>query len=90
MHVEFLVKLHLFKLFLLMLSLDDLILHYDLSAEVLFLDLPKGSNLHDLGFVASEGFTHGQLVLVTSRWGFILLNLRVAYSQLLAARRQSC
>jgi len=59
LHVEFLVKLHLFELFLLLLSLDDLILHLDLSAEVLGLDLSEGSNLHDLGFVASEGFTHG-------------------------------
>ena len=65
--LQFLVQLHLPEVLLLALSLHNLLLHLDLSLEVLLLELAELADSHQLSFVPRESFAHGELVLIAGR-----------------------
>ena len=82
MHLHLLILGHFF------LSLSDIILHLDLLLVVLFLHLSKLSNSEDLGFMAGQSLTHGQLVLVLGHISGILWDCSLSDSELLSSVRQ--
>ena len=82
MHLHLLILGHFF------LSLSDIILHLNLLLMVLFLHLSKLSNSEDLGFMAGQSLTHGQLVLVLGYFSGILWDLSLSDSELLSSVRQ--
>ena len=58
------MQLHLFELFLLFLSIDDLLLHLDLLVEVLLLEFSELAYAHEGLLVPGQRLAHRQLVLV--------------------------
>ena len=69
---KLLMHLHLLMFGQIFLSLSDIILHFDLLLMILFLQLSELSNSENLGFMAGQSFTHGQLVLILRHFSGIL------------------
>ena len=61
---QFLMQLHLLELALILLCLHDLVRHRNLLQEVPLLKLLDLANAEKLLLVASQGLSHGKLVLV--------------------------
>ena len=58
------MQLNFLELDHVLLSFRNFILHLDLLTEVFLLNLFQFTNLQELLLVASQCFTHGQLVLI--------------------------
>mmetsp|Transcript_30986 Transcript_30986/g.36353 ORF Transcript_30986/g.36353 Transcript_30986/m.36353 type:complete len:97 (+) Transcript_30986:503-793(+) len=84
------MHLHLSELLLLLLSSQDFLLKFYLFAEVLLLKFAQLADLLQLLLVACQGFTHGELVLVTVHIALWSLDLCVAHCELLPAWWQVC
>ena len=68
------MHLNLFMFGLIFLGERNLSLHLDLLLVVLLLDLSEFADSEDFGLMASQSFTHGQLVLILRLFRSVLCN----------------
>jgi len=87
---QLLVHLQLFEVILFFLSNRDLLLHLELLSEIHFLQFAELTYSHKLLFMAGQGFTHCELILVFSTIDFLFIAFFwcLSYSELFSARRQ--